>query len=80
MHELGLSRNIVSIVTENAGNKPVARVRLAIGPLACVETKALVFCWDIVTKNSPLENATLEIVDADADTFVIKEFEYREVA
>ena len=80
MHELGLSRNIVSIVRENAGDKPVARVRLAVGPLACVEPKALQFCWDIVTKDSPLYGATLEIVEAEADTFLIKEFEFREVA
>ncbi len=80
MHELGLSRNIVSIVTENAGDKPVARVKLAVGPLACVETKALQFCWDIVTQDGPLNGAALEIVAAQGDTFLIKEFEYREMA
>jgi hydrogenase nickel incorporation protein HypA/HybF len=80
MHELGLSRNIVSIVRENAGDKPVFRVKLAIGPLACVETKALEFCWDIVTQDGPLDGALLEIVEAESDTFLIKEFELREVA
>ena len=49
MHELGLSRNIVSIVRENAGDKPVSRVKLAIGPLACVEIKGLEFSWESVT-------------------------------
>ena len=80
MHELGLSRNIVSIVTENAGDKPVARVKLSVGPLACVETTALQFCWDIVTQDSPLKGASLEIEEAEGDTFLIKEFEYREMA
>lgn len=80
MHELGLSRNIVSIVRENSGDRPVARVKLAVGPLACVETSALRFCWDIVTEGSPLAGAELEIVEAEADTFLIKEFEFREVA
>lgn len=80
MHELGLSRNIVSIVRENAGDKPVSRVKLAIGPLACVETKALEFCWEIMTQDSPLDGAKLEIVEAEADTFLIKEFELGEVA
>lgn len=80
MHELGLSRNIVSIVSENAGDRPVARVKLAIGPLACVETRALQFCWDIVTEGSALAGATLEIIEAEADTFLIKEFEFGEVA
>lgn len=80
MHELGLSRNIASIVRENAGDRPVARVRVAVGPMACIETRALQFCWDIVTKDGPLDGATLEIVEAEADTFLIKEFQYREVA
>ena len=70
----------MSIVTENAGDKPVARVKLAIGPLACVESTALQFCWSIVTEDSPLSGATLEIVEAKGDTFLIKEFEYREIA
>jgi hydrogenase nickel incorporation protein HypA/HybF len=55
-------------------------VKLAIGPLACVETKALEFCWEIVTQDSPLDGAKLEIVEAEADTFLIKEFELEEVA
>ncbi|MEM1362169.1 MAG: hydrogenase maturation nickel metallochaperone HypA [Pseudomonadota bacterium] len=80
MHELGLSRNIVSIVSEAADGNPVARVKLAIGPLACVETKALQFCWDIVTEDGPLNGATLEIVAAEGDTFLIKEFEFGEMA
>ena len=79
MHELGLSRSIASIVREKAGERPVARVRLAIGPLACVETRALLFCWDIVTEGSSLAGAKLEIVEAEADTFLIREFEFEEV-
>ncbi len=80
MHELGLSRSIVAIIRENAGDKPVSRVRLAIGPDACVETNALEFCWDIVTEDSTLQGAKLEIVAAEADTFLIKEFELKEIA
>lgn len=80
MHELGLATNIASIVREKAEGKPVVRVRLAIGPLACIETSAIEFCWDIVTQGSSLEGAKLEIVEAEADTFLIKEFELREVA
>jgi hydrogenase nickel incorporation protein HypA/HybF len=80
MHELGLARSIVSIVEEHARGKPVARVKLAVGPLACVETRALQFCWEIVTGGSTLDGASLEIVEAEADTFVIREFEFKEVA
>ena len=80
MHELGLTRNIVSIVAEHAGARPVCRVRLAIGPLACVERQALAFCFDIVAKGTVLAGASLEFVDAEGDTFLIKEYELEEAA
>ncbi len=80
MHELGLTRNVVSIVAEHARDRPVKRVRLAIGPLACVERRALSFCFDIVAEGTVLEGANLEFVDADGDTFVIKEYELEEAA
>ena len=80
MHELGLTRNVVSIVQEHAKDRPVKRVRLAIGPLACVERQALSFCFDIVAEGTVLEGADLEFVDADGDTFLVKEFEIREAA
>ncbi len=80
MHELGLTRNIVSIVSEHAGARRVRRVRLAIGPLACVETRALEFCFDLVTKGTVLAGAELEILDAEGDTFLIKNYELEEAA
>ena len=80
MHELGLTRNIVSIVSEHAGARRVRRVRLAIGPLACVETRALEFCFDLVTEGTVLAGAELEILDAEGDTFLIKNYELEEAA
>lgn len=80
MHELGLTRNIVSIVSEHAGSRRVRRVRLAIGPLACVETRALEFCFDLVTEGTVLAGAELEILDAEGDTFLIKNYELEEAA
>ncbi len=80
MHELGLSRSIAAIVAEHAGARPVARVRVAVGPLACVERRALAFCWETVTEGGSLEGAELEIVDAEGDTFLIKEYELEEAA
>ena len=80
MHELGLSRSIAAIVTEHAGGRNVRRVSVAIGPLACVERRALSFCWDIVTKGGPLSGSTLEFVDVEGDAFLVKEFEFEEAA
>ncbi len=80
MHELGLSRNIVAIVSEHAAGCHVRRVRLAIGPLACVERKALSFCFDLAAEGSVLAGASLEFIEAEGDTFVIKDFELEEAA
>ena len=80
MHELGLTRSIVAIVADHAGGRPVRRVRLAIGPLACVERRALDFCFDLVAEGTVLAGAELEFVDAEGDTFTITEFEVEEAA
>jgi len=80
MHELGLTRSIVSIVSEHAGTRRVRRVRLAIGPLACVEPRALSFCFDIVAEGTVLAGAALEIIDAEGDTCLIKDYEVEEAA
>lgn len=80
MHELGLTKNIIAIVTEHAKGRKIKRVRLSVGPQACVETRALEFCFDIVAAGTVAENATLEILPASGDTFLIKEFETEEAA
>ena len=80
MHELGLTRNIVAIVAEHAGPRAVKRVRVAVGPRACVEKRALSFCFDMVAQGTVLEGAALEFIDAEGDALLIKEYEFREVA
>ena len=80
MHELGLARNIAAIIREHARGRAVREVRVAIGPLACVERQALEFCWGLVTENSEIENARLRFVDAEGDTFVVREMEFMEDA
>ena len=80
MHELGLTRNVVSIVAEHAGGRKVRRVRLAIGPLACVERRALSFCFDLVAEGTVLAGASLEFIEAEGDTLLIKDYELEEAA
>jgi len=55
MHELGLARNIAAIIKEHAKGRTIKEVRVAIGPLACVEKQALAFCWGLVTEKSEIE-------------------------
>jgi hydrogenase nickel incorporation protein HypA/HybF len=80
VHELGLARNIVAMVAEHAGPRRVRRVRLAVGPLACVERRALAFCFDLAAEGTVLAGADLAFLDAEGDTFVIKAYELEEAA
>lgn len=61
MHELGVTRNIVAIVSEQAGEKQVSRVLLEIGKLSAIMPEAIRFCFDVCCKDTQLENATLQI-------------------
>lgn len=61
MHELGITRNIVAIVSEHAGEAQVKRVSLDIGKLSAIMPDAIRFCFDVCSKDTILEGATLEI-------------------
>lgn len=61
MHELGITRNIVAIVSEAAKGRKVRRVTLEIGELSGVMTDAIVFCFDVVAQGTVVEGAELEI-------------------
>ena len=65
MHELGITRNVVSIVSEHAQGQKVLRVTLEVGRLSGMLSDAIRFCFDICAKGSPLEGATLQIVDVE---------------
>jgi len=61
VHELGITRNIVAIVSEHAGGKQVKRVTIDIGKLSAIMPDSIRFCFDVCSKDTPLEKATLEI-------------------
>ncbi|MEH1871849.1 hydrogenase maturation nickel metallochaperone HypA [Nostoc sp.] len=63
MHELGITQNIVAIVTEHAKGAKVQRVLLEIGKLSAIMPDAIQFCFDICTQGTVLEGATLEILE-----------------
>lgn len=65
MHEMSICESLLSVIEGQATQQNfdrVSRVRLEIGPLAGVETKALRFCFDAVTHGSVAEGAALEII------------------
>jgi hydrogenase nickel incorporation protein HypA/HybF len=62
MHELGITRNIVAIVSEHAGGRAVKSVTLEIGALSAILPEAIRFCFDVVAKDTSLDGAQLDIV------------------
>jgi hydrogenase nickel incorporation protein HypA/HybF len=63
MHELSITRNVVSICAERANGGAVSRVTLEIGKLSAVMPEAVRFCFDVCAKGTPLEGATLDIIE-----------------
>ncbi len=63
MYELGITQNIVAIVAENAGDRPVKRITQEIGQLSAIMADAIEFCFDVCNKGMVLEGATLEILE-----------------
>jgi hydrogenase nickel incorporation protein HypA/HybF len=61
VHELGITRNIVAIVSGAANGRKVRRVTLDVGVLSGVMSEAIEFCFETVAKGTPLEGATLDI-------------------
>ena len=53
MHELGITRNIVAIVSEHAKGCKVARVALDVGRLSGVMSDAIRFSFDVVAPGTP---------------------------
>ena len=65
MHELGITRNIVAIVSEHASGRKITRVALDVGRLSGVMSDAIRFCFDVVTRETCVEGAQLDIHDIE---------------
>jgi hydrogenase nickel incorporation protein HypA/HybF len=61
LHELSISRGIVDICEQYAGNRRVLSVTLELGALSGVVPEALEFCFEASTKGTLLEGARLDI-------------------
>ena len=64
MHELSIASAIVKRVLEFAEVDPprkILGVRLLVGELSCIEPEQLRFCYSAVTKETVIEDSTLEI-------------------
>ncbi|MEA5618238.1 hydrogenase maturation nickel metallochaperone HypA [Cronbergia sp. UHCC 0137] len=63
MHELGITQNIIAIVSEHAQGQKVEKVVLEIGKLSAIMPEAVKFCFDICAQGTIVEGAILEIIE-----------------
>ncbi|MBU1626367.1 hydrogenase maturation nickel metallochaperone HypA [bacterium] len=65
MHEVSIAQNIInqveSILADNKGNKKVKKVFIRVGKLSCVIPNNLSFIFNILTAETPMSDAKLEI-------------------
>jgi len=65
MHEMGIAQQLVQIaidsIPQDIENPKVEKLNLKIGRLASVVEHSLTFCFEIITKDTPLEDARLDI-------------------
>ena len=62
MHELSLMEHIVETCSERAGGRQVLGIMLEVGTLSCVMPEALVFCFEVCARDTPLAGSRLEII------------------
>ena len=62
MHELSVAHSLVELASDaatRAGAESVKEVRLRIGALSCVSPDALEFCFELASRDTPLDGARL---------------------
>ncbi len=84
MHEMSIVMGLVDIIKEEMerhGAKRLCSVRVKIGKLTAVVPEALNFCFDIITKGTPMEGAKIIMEFPPLKAYCIdcnKEFEIEE--
>lgn len=65
MHEMGIAQELINIamasIPGDIDDPKVEKINLRIGKLAAVVEHSLTFCFEIITKETPLEGAHLDI-------------------
>jgi hydrogenase nickel incorporation protein HypA/HybF len=63
MHELAITREVLTIVSEYSAGRKVTRVVLEIGRLSTVLPDSVRLCFDACCAGTPAEGAELEIIE-----------------
>jgi hydrogenase nickel incorporation protein HypA/HybF len=63
MHELGITQEIVELVSTHARGARVKRVVIEIGRLTAILPDAVRFCFDLCSADTVAEGALLEVIE-----------------
>jgi len=66
MHEMSLTRDVVSICEQNAAGRKVLSVTLEIGELSGIMPAAVQFCFDDCARGTAVEGALLRVEQTGA--------------
>jgi hydrogenase nickel incorporation protein HypA/HybF len=61
VHELSVCGAIADIATRHAGERDIEVIHVRIGQLRQVVPDTLVFCWSLVTADTPLHGSVLDV-------------------
>jgi hydrogenase nickel incorporation protein HypA/HybF len=78
MHEVSLTREIVSIACNAASGQRVHMISVEVGKLSCVSPDALAFCFDVVARGTLAEGARLNIRRTNGDELHVVTLEVEE--
>jgi Zn finger protein HypA/HybF involved in hydrogenase expression len=81
MHELGIANSILEAVETEMRPHPGARavkIGVTVGALSGVDRDSLAFCFEAITKGTPLETLQLDLRDAAADELELSYLELEE--
>ncbi len=72
MHEMSLCESVLQVLQTEADKQGFNRVKavwLEIGDLSSVEPEAMIFSFDVVTRNSLADGAKLNIISVPGDAW-----------
>ena len=75
MHELGITQEILAIVSRHARGARVTRIRLEIGKLAAILPDAVRFAFEVSRPGTVAEGAELEIIETAGQELRVTELE-----
>jgi hydrogenase nickel incorporation protein HypA/HybF len=65
MHEMSIAQSLIEIITEEMDKHDASvlrSVKLHIGKLTAIVPDSLAFCFEVITKGTPLDGARLDMV------------------